>query len=168
MSPSRIPCGFGLDSVLKHCSIASAQDRCWRNPLGVVVSSGFHHGVECQQMPCLLGSIFHSGNSEWAHRFAVRFRDVNPSKRLKLIASTLEFMYGPCLLFWCVPDFLVHPRGFFAIVFRHSSNGENLAAVRVGQQVLQGSHLAPSTSLRRLRTKWPNSSRCSSVIVVRK
>src|SRR5437762_2024939 len=101
-------------------------------------------------MQCLLGSIFHGGNSERAHRFAVRFRDVNPSKRLRLIASTLEFVYGLCLLFWCVPDFLVHPRGFLAIVFRHSSNGENLAAVRVGQQVLQGSHLAPSTCLRRL------------------
>ena len=101
-------------------------------------------------MQCLLGSIFHSGNSERAHRFAVRFRDVNTSKRLRLIAPTLECMYSLCLLFWCVPDFLVHPRGFLAIVFRHSSNGENLAAVRVGQQMLQGSHLAPSTSLRRL------------------
>src|SRR6202030_3904257 len=83
-------------------------------------------------------------------RFTVRFRDVNPSKRLGLIAPTLECMYGLCLLFWCVPDFLVHPRGFLAIVFRHSPNGKNLAAVRVGQQVLQGSHLTPSTCLRRL------------------
>jgi len=32
ISSSRIHCGFDLDSVLKHCFIASAQDRCWRNP----------------------------------------------------------------------------------------------------------------------------------------
>ena len=115
------------------------------------VSSSFHHGVECKQMQCLLGSVFHSGNSERAHRFAVRFRDVNPSKRLRLIASALEFMYGLCLLFWCVPDFLVHPRGFLAIVFRHSSNGKNLAAIRVSQQALQGSRFAPSADLRCLR-----------------
>ena len=101
-------------------------------------------------MQCLLGSIFHSGNSERAHRFAVRFRDVNTSKRLRLIASALECMYCLYLLFWCVPDFVVHTRGFLAIVFRHSSNGENLAAIRVGQQALQGSHLAPSACLRRL------------------
>ena len=79
-------------------------------------------------MQCLLGSIFHSGNSERAHRLSIRFRDVNTSERLRLIASTLECMYCLCLLFWCVPNFLVHTRGFLAIVFRHSSNGENLAA----------------------------------------
>src|SRR5882724_11810687 len=82
-------------------------------PVGVVVSSGFLHRIECQQMQCLLGSIFHSGNSERAHRFAIRFRDVNASERLRLIAPTLECMYGLYLLFWCVPDFLVHARGFF-------------------------------------------------------
>src|ERR1035437_5228583 len=66
------------------------------------------------------------------------------------IAPTLECMYCLYLLFWCVPDFVVHTRGFLALVFRHSPNGENLAAIRVGQQALQGSHLAPSACLRRL------------------
>jgi hypothetical protein len=28
--------------------------------------------------------------------------------------------------------------GFIAIIFRHSSNGENLAAIRAGEQTLQG------------------------------
>jgi len=87
-------------------------------------------------MQCLLGSVFHSGDSKRAHRSAVRFRDVNTSKRLRLIAPTLEFMYCLCLLFWSVPNFLVHAWGFLTIVFRHSSNGENLAAIRVGQQML--------------------------------
>src|SRR5260221_8838234 len=57
-------------------------------------------------------------------------------------------MYCPRLIFRCFPDFLVDTWGFLAIVFRHSSNGENLAAVRVGQQTLQGFHLVPSASLR--------------------
>jgi len=64
------------------------------------------------------------------------------------MAPSLKCMYGLYLLFWRVPDLFVHTRGFLAIVFRHSSNGENLAAIRVGQQALQGSHLAPSACLR--------------------
>ena len=68
-----------------------------------------------------------------------------------MIASALKCMYCLYLLFGGVPNFLVHTRGFLAIVFRHSSNGENFAAIRVSQQVLQGSHLAPSADFRRLR-----------------
>jgi hypothetical protein len=90
-------------------------------------------------------------NSERAHRSAVRFRYVNTSQRLRLIASTLECMNGLCLPFRCVPNFFVHTRGFLAVVFRHSSNSKNFAAIRVGQQSLQGSHLAPIAFLRRLR-----------------
>jgi len=68
-----------------------------------------------------------------------------------LIAPALEFMNCLCFLLWRVPNFLVHTGGFLAIVFRHSSNGKNLAVVGVGQQALQGSHLAPSALLRGLR-----------------
>ena len=68
-----------------------------------------------------------------------------------MIASTLKCMYCLCLLFWGVPNFLVYTRSFLAVVFRHSPNGENFAAIRVGQQALQGSHLAPSADLRCLR-----------------
>jgi hypothetical protein len=56
-----------------------------------------------------------------------------------------------CFLLWRVPNFLVHTGGFLASVFRHSSNGKNLAAVGVGQQVLQGSHVAQSALLHGLR-----------------
>src|SRR5258708_4858637 len=48
-------------------------------PIGVFISSGFYNGGECEQIQCLLRSILHRGNSEWAHRFAVRLRDVNTS-----------------------------------------------------------------------------------------
>src|SRR5205807_6610351 len=62
----------------------------------------------------------------------------------------LEFVYGLYLLLWGVPNFSVHTRGFLALVFRHSPHGQNFAAERVGQQALQGSHLAPSAFLHRL------------------
>src|SRR5580704_7250626 len=120
-------------------------------PIRVFVSSGFQHGIECQQMQCLVTSIFHGGDSERPHRFAVRFQYVNPSERLRLIASALQCMCCLYLLFWCVPNFLVYTRSFLASVFRHPSNGENSAAIRVSQQALQGSHLAPSADLRCLR-----------------
>src|SRR6266513_3392010 len=57
-------------------------------------------------------------------------------------------MYCPRLIFRCFPNHLVHTWGFLAIVFRHSSNGKDLAAVRVGQQTLQGFDFAPSAFLR--------------------
>ena len=59
-------------------------------------------------------------------------------------------MYCPCLLLRSVPDFSVHSWGFLASIFRHSSNGENFAAIRAGQQTLQGFHLVPSAGLNRL------------------
>src|SRR5438876_6071103 len=65
-------------------------------------------------------------------------------------SSDLEFVYGLYLLLWGVPNFSVHTRGFLALVFRHSPHGQNFAAERVGQQALQGSHLAPSAFLHRL------------------
>src|SRR5882762_6535003 len=120
-------------------------------PIGVFVSSGFQHGIERQQMQCLVASIFHGRNSQRAFRFSVRFQYVHTSERLRLIASALKCMYCLCLHFWCVPNFLVDTRSFLAIVFRHSSNSENFAAIRVSQQALQGSHPAPSADLRCLR-----------------
>src|SRR5258708_759322 len=129
-------------------------------PIGVVVSSGFHHGIECKQMQCLLGSIFHSGNSERAHRLAVRFRDINASKRLRLIAPTLEFMYCLCLLFWCVPDFLVHPRGFLTVVFRNvrrlqvrivqATKASRWGKVRALQRLLTYSYSGKVLAVRRM------------------
>jgi hypothetical protein len=59
-------------------------------------------------------------------------------------------MYCLCLLLWGVPNFLVHSWGFLARIFRHSSNGKNFAAIRAGQQMLQGFHLVPSAGLPRL------------------
>src|SRR5438876_9100758 len=50
-------------------------------------------------------------------------------------------MYCLCFLLWCVPNFLVNTGGFLAIVFRHSSNGENFARYTSGSAGVAG--LAP-------------------------
>ena len=90
-------------------------------------------------------------DSERAHCLAVRFRDIDTSKGPRMIAPLLEFMNCLRFLLRCVPDLSVYTGRLLAIVFCHPSNGEDFAAVRVGQQALQGSHLAPSAFLRRLR-----------------
>jgi hypothetical protein len=63
----------------------------------------------------LLRSILHRGNSERAHRFAVRLWDVNTSQGLRLIIPTLECMYCLGFLLWCVPNFLVHTGVFLPL-----------------------------------------------------
>ena len=78
-------------------------------------------------------------------------RDIDTPQRLRLVAPALEFTDCLNFLLRCVPNFTVHTRGFLAFVFCHSTHGESFAAVRVGQQALQGSHLAPSALLRCLR-----------------
>jgi len=102
-------------------------------------------------MQCLLGSIFH----RWGFRAGASFcRPTWGYRRVggaEVDSPALEFVSCLCFLLWRVPNFLVHTGGFLASVFRHSSNGKNLAAVGVGQQVLQGSHVAPSALLRGLR-----------------
>src|SRR5258708_13132668 len=52
------------------------------------------------------------------------------------------------LLRGCVPGNSVHPRSATSSIFRHSPDGKKLAAERVGEQMLQGSHLVPSALLR--------------------
>jgi hypothetical protein len=61
-----------------------------------------------------------------------------------MIPSLSERGYGRCSLLRSVPDHLIYSWGSTTCVFRHSSHGERLAAVRVGQQTLQGFDLAPS------------------------
>ncbi len=90
--------------------------------VGIPVSSGFHNRIQSEKVECLHRPVLHCGDSERPHLFAVRFRDVNTSKRLRLVTSPLQLMYRLCLLLQCVPDFSVHTRSFLASIFRHSPN----------------------------------------------
>src|SRR2546430_12685340 len=59
-------------------------------PIRVVVSSSFHDGIECQQIQCLLGSIFHGGDTERAHRLTVRL----DRKSTRLNSSHSQISYA--------------------------------------------------------------------------
>src|SRR6266487_611740 len=74
--------------------------------------------------------------------------DIDTPERLRVIPSLPERGYGRCFLLGSVPNHLVYSWGSTPFVFRHSSHGKSLAAVRVGQQTLQGFDLAPSAFLR--------------------
>lgn len=143
-----------LRACVSQCVVALSHRICTgpalTEPIRVFVSGGFHNWIECEQVQCLLGSIHHCGDSEWSHLFAVRFRDVDTSKGQRSITPLLQLVYCFGLLLRRVPDFSVHAGRSFTSVFRHSTNGEYFAAIRVGQQPLQGSHLAPPAFLRGL------------------
>ncbi len=49
---------------MKHCFYRSGAGPLLAKPIGVVISSGFYRGIECKQMQCLLGSIFHSRDGQ--------------------------------------------------------------------------------------------------------
>src|SRR5260370_9130352 len=65
-----------------------------------------------------------------------------------MIPSLPERGYGCCFLLRSIPDSSVPSWGSATFVFRHSSHSKSLAAVRVGQQTLQGFNLAPSAFFR--------------------
>jgi hypothetical protein len=76
-------------------------------------------------------------------------------------------MYGCCFIRRCVPNFLIDTGCAFALIFRHSFDGQHFTAIRVGQQVLQGLDLAPSAFLVGVgtrRTLLPSRSRVSSCL----
>ena len=118
-------------------------------PIGVGVGRRLRDGIESLQVECLHRPIFHRGNPERTH-LAVILRYVHTPQRLGIVAPLLERLQSRRFLLRGVPGLLVHTRGPFALVFRHSSDGKGLAAERMSQQILQGFHLAPSAGLNRL------------------
>src|SRR5271157_1018602 len=118
-------------------------------PVGIGIPRGFRERIESQQIKSLHCSVPHRRDAK-RPSFAVRFRNIHPPQRLRMIASPFETLGGVVLLLRCRPDDSVHTRGLLALVFRHPFNGDYSAAPRAGQQALQGSHLVPPAVLRRL------------------
>src|SRR5260370_14981527 len=115
--------------------------------VGVRISRGFCKRVQSQQVECLHRPAPDARNAQRT-LFAVSLGDIDTSERLRMIPSLPERGYGRCFLLGSVPNHLVYSWGSTTFVFRHSSHGKSLAAVRVGQQTLQGFDLAPSAFLR--------------------
>ena len=78
---------------------------------------------------------------------AITLRHVDAPERASAIASLPQFSDGACFLLRGIPHTTVNPRGLPAIVVRHPLHGKGFAAERVGQEVLQGTDLAPSSRL---------------------
>jgi len=90
MSPSRIHWrGWSLQYIEALTNRIRAGSLL-TEPVRILVSSGFGHGIECKQVQGLHRSVVHGGDSEWALRLAVRFRDVNTSQGLRLIILAFE------------------------------------------------------------------------------
>src|SRR3974377_668784 len=97
-----------LKNPLRVCASQCKKALCHRigagplqtDPVGVSIRFGFHPGIECKQIQGLLRSIDHGGNSERAHRLAVRFRNIHTSEGLRVITRSLYWVYCLCLLLW--------------------------------------------------------------------
>jgi hypothetical protein len=98
-------------------------------PIRVRVARRFRDGSESEQVQCLHRSVTHRGDVQGALSRAVRFVDVDAPQREGFVAPLLQRFDGPRFLLRCIPDDAVHSWGLLAFVFRHSTNGEYLAAV---------------------------------------
>jgi hypothetical protein len=78
---------------------------------------------------------------------AIILRNVDAPEWASTLASLPQFSDGACFLLRGIPHTTVNPRGLPAIVGRHPLHGKGFAAERVGQEVLQGTDLAPSSRL---------------------
>src|SRR5215470_9299554 len=90
----------------------------------------------------------HRGDRQRAlARRAIVLRNVHAPERTRAIASLAQCSDSACFLLRGVPNLPVDPRGLPAIVGRHSLYSKRFTAKRVGQEMLQGTHLAPSSRL---------------------
>ena len=115
-------------------------------PVRVRVGDRLRDRVKSEQVKCLHRSIFHRGDAERADTSA-RLRDQDAPERERPVAPPLHLNYCLRLLLRRVPDDLVHAGRPLAPVLRHPSHGQCFAGKRMGQQMLQGSHLAPPPRL---------------------
>ena len=112
--------------------------------IGVRIALRFRNRIETQQVQSLHGSIMHRGNRQGTQATrATVFRNVDAPKRLGAVAPLPQVCHGACFLLRRVPDDSIDTRRPFTLVARHSLDSNRFAAERVGQQMLQGSHLTP-------------------------
>jgi len=150
MSPSRIHCGeLCRARLMKHCASASAAARLGPESEGDAVGGTFRDWVQREQMKRLHRAVLHRRDSERTH-LAVTFGYVYPSQGTWPITSSPERQHGLRFGLRGGPGLPVHTRRPFALVLRHSPNGQGFPALRADQHPLQDFRLAPSAVLPRL------------------
>jgi site-specific DNA recombinase len=118
-------------------------------PVGVLVPGRLGYRVEGEQVEGLHRPVPDRRYPEGTAP-AVRLRDVHPPQGTRLVAASPERVNRVRLLRRRVPDLSAHAGGVLTVALGDSLHGKGLAAARVGQQTLQGSHLVPSAFPRRL------------------
>lgn len=108
----------------------------------VRVRTGFREGI--QGVP---GSVLPRGDAEGAP-CPVRRGEVDSAQWTCVVSMPLQAVDRLPLRGGSVPRDPIDSRGTFAVVCRHSSDGQGLAAQRVGQQGWHGVHLGPLAFLR--------------------
>ena len=111
--------------------------------VGIGVGGGLRDGFQCLQVQRLHGAVFHRGDAE-RPLFSVGFRDIDTAQRQRSVSSTLQRSDGLEFGRQSCPAYAVHSRRALALTFRHPFHGQGFAGERVGQQPLQGLHLAPA------------------------
>src|SRR5882724_2535678 len=138
-----LPCSHieALLHGIRRCTLLA-------EPVGIRIAPRLRDGIKREQIEGLHGSVMHRGNRQGAPAIrAARLWDRDAPERLSAVAALPQFLQGARFLRRGVPKETIHPRGLPAIVFRHPSDRKGLAAERVGQEMLQGTHLAPSSCL---------------------
>src|SRR5437870_3715973 len=116
--------------------------------IGVRIAQSLRDRIQGQQVQGLHRPVVHRGDRQRALAMrAITLRHVDAPERASAIASLPQFSDGACFLLRGIPHTTVNPRGLPAIVVRHPLHGKGFAAERVGQEVLQGTDLAPSSRL---------------------
>jgi hypothetical protein len=116
--------------------------------LGVRIALSCRHGSEGSHGERRHGSSRHRGHRQGAQamRTAV-LRPIAAPQRLGVVPSGPHFAHGAGFLLRRVPEHSVDTRRPCPIVARHPFDGQRCAAPGMGEQMGQGSHLAPPPSL---------------------
>ena len=111
--------------------------------VGVPIRRGFRDGFQREQVECLHRPVPHRRNTQRPH-LAVALRDEHPSQGTWLVTPPPERQHSFGFGVRRGPSLPVHARRLASVVLGDPPHGKSLAAQRVGQQPLQGFHLAPA------------------------
>src|SRR5271170_2518333 len=149
----RVKDGLGRVLLPKHAEALSQGVRrraVCPEPIRVGIRAHLRDGLQRQQVKGLHGAVAHRRNTQ-GPQLAVLLRDVDPPESLGMVAPSLQ---RPCRrqsLPGRLPQHTIDARGTFPSISSNTTNCPQLREEAMGQEVLQGLHLAPLPLLLSLR-----------------